>query len=512
MAFTPEGRETPVRRGRRNAARVGHSSRCVASRDSAHSETATTVSVSSDGALAATGGDDKVVRIWSIETGALVHEELFDSRVAQVRWAPQARRLSVAAGLEIRLLDSIGGKWSARKLEMPRSVDGVALTQTALVVAVGNELQIFDQSDLSRPPQRVALPSASRRLVASGDLVGAVLATGLRVFEIADDARAVGTPADRSPSEDADLNGSMLSVAGSKKAEVWDRASGTSVKIVNIERSLLSSVALDRVRGTRRAGNARRRNSHCAARGEWSRTGAGRQLALCRGRDSGPSGAQSRDVENDGVAASTLTPDEQTLRLPGTILRPRTARWLPRKNHVVADAPLQIYSWNVSRAKVTGQFETTIDTWPLACAPDGRCAWDERNDSSHSVVVRNVAVRTKRFGGSRSVRTRSWRLRSAATARGWPSPSIVLSSGNGAFPLAPSCLRSRSKRESVGLLGIDDGAVAQRRFRARARGAPETSAREPLSCRRTAPRLRTPTCSFEGAPAGDRRSRSGQAH
>src|SRR4051812_42896277 len=104
LAFTPDGRELLSVAGD-GTLRLWDTGRGTLLRSiSAHSEVATTTAISFDGALAATGGDDKISQIWSIETGALIHEEQFDARVSQVSWAPHDRQLAVVAGMEIRVL------------------------------------------------------------------------------------------------------------------------------------------------------------------------------------------------------------------------------------------------------------------------------------------------------------------------------------------------------------------------------------------------------------------------
>lgn len=134
------------------------------------------------GALAATGGDDKISHIWSIETGALIHEEQFDARVSQVSWAPHDRQLAVAAGMAIRVLRENDRKWIGVAVELKRSVDAVTFLRSRLVAAAGQELVIFEGADL-REVQRISLPAACKRLVSNGSLVGAVLQTGAKLFD-----------------------------------------------------------------------------------------------------------------------------------------------------------------------------------------------------------------------------------------------------------------------------------------------------------------------------------------
>src|SRR4051812_4286649 len=113
LTFTPDGRELLSVAGD-GTLRIWDTVRGTLLRAiSAHSEVATTTAVSFDGALAATGGDDKISRIWSIETGALMHEEQVDARVSQVAWAPHDRQLAVAAGMEIRILRESDRKWTS---------------------------------------------------------------------------------------------------------------------------------------------------------------------------------------------------------------------------------------------------------------------------------------------------------------------------------------------------------------------------------------------------------------
>lgn len=207
----------------------------------------------------------------------------------------------------------------------------------------------------------------------------------------------ISTPVGNSEFEDLDLNDTLLAVASSKRVEIWNRESGSSVKSAVIENGLVSAVALNR------AGSV-------VALGTLS--GDVRLVPLEEGRvRTLPASSLSIGVvildahglgvvtlDDAGLGATTLAPDDTTVRFRDVLLRPRVARWLPAKNHVVADAPLEISSWSISRASRTARFGTTVDAWPLACAPDGLCAWEEAHDGKHTIIVPVIRQWTLRPG------------------------------------------------------------------------------------------------------------------
>ncbi len=421
----------------------------------AHSEVATTTAVSADGALVATGGDDKMARIWSIQTGALIHEESFDARVSQVFWAAQSRRLAVASGLQIRVVQEVDGRWNERTLTLTRSVDAVTIAGSRLVAAVGQELVVYDDSDLSREPRTMALPGTCKRLVSRGSVVGALLRSGVKLFDVGEIILELGTPAGPAEFEDLDLGDAWLSVVSSKRVEVWNRASGASVKSAAVEGGVVSAVALNRAGSIVALGTLKGDIRLVPIQGD------GRERLLPASSLS--IGDVTLDAESlrvvtlddAGLAASALTPDETTVRFRGALLKPRVARWLPAKDHIVADAPLEISSWRISRARRTARFGTTIDAWPLACAPYGLCAWEETDGSTHAVVVRDATMANapvRRFSiGEDEVLALAIDSSGQRVAVAVNRPAIRQWSLRTGRELAPLSLEIRSE----GLLGID---------------------------------------------------------
>ena len=198
-----------------------------------------------DGRRVAAGDEDGGVRVWDVETGAIVFRHDYGARVGAIRLGPSGR-LAVGAGDRLYLADvrsRVGPGLALEGIGVGDDVDSAVFSGDgrwlAALTNAGNR-HLWDAIDLSRPEIR-ALPAEGRsagvtclgfarddRSLFAGEGDGAV-----RVWDLLDGRERLRIPPHRGKVEGLSVsadNRDLLEVTGDGYALIWDLKEGRGAR------------------------------------------------------------------------------------------------------------------------------------------------------------------------------------------------------------------------------------------------------------------------------------------
>jgi WD40 repeat protein len=128
--------------------------------------------------MAATGGQDGIVRRWDTRTGQLIGESVHGATIRELAFSPDGRLLASAAGEAARVWLAADGSAVAR-LQHSFAVDGVAFSPTgAQLLTLSRDGRLYDTADWRRAP--IVLDQPGQITTASFAPGGSLVATGGR--------------------------------------------------------------------------------------------------------------------------------------------------------------------------------------------------------------------------------------------------------------------------------------------------------------------------------------------
>ena len=237
IAFSPDGR-TLLTAGDKDLKLWDRQSLELKSTVRGHDEAVTAVACSPDGSRAATGSNDRTVRVWNLATGEAVFvSETLRGQVHDIAWSPDGRFIAACApGREVRLWDASTFKPAAEIVaEQPNRVAFSPDSATLAIACRNGSLHLVS---MASPAERTTIQVGEDGLnecVFSAD--GALLAVcvddrTVRLWDIAARRELLIMRGHAAPAYDIAFldDGARLATAGyDSTVRIWDAATGENV-------------------------------------------------------------------------------------------------------------------------------------------------------------------------------------------------------------------------------------------------------------------------------------------